>query len=180
MVEMMQANWNNAANRATGRHSGNSRGFSMIEMLIMLAIGTILTIMAIPSVNAGLRNYRIDGAISAVTWAIHSTRYQALMQGYPYQVVLTSAANNYQIQSSPTGIAGPYSNVGTPVPVSSWPVLLSSDITLNFRPKGFLSSTPAVTGLTFTLTYKGVCQRLTVTNYGNVSDTPAYPQPTCP
>jgi len=179
MVEIMQANWNNAANKATGRHSGNSRGFSMIEMLIMLAIGTVLTVMAIPSVNAGLRNYRIDGAISAVTWAIHSTRYQALMQGYPYQVVLTSAANNYQIQSMPPP-AVVYSNVGTAVPISSCPVLLSGDITLNFRPNGFVSSTPAVTGLTFTLTYKGVCQRLTVTNYGNVSVTPAYPQPTCP
>jgi len=179
MVEMMQANWNNAANRATGRHSGNSRGFSMIEMLIMLAIGTILTIMAIPSVNAGLRNYRIDGAISAVTWAIHSTRYQALMQGYPFQVVLTSAANNYQIQSMPPP-AVVYSNVGTAVPISSWPVLLSADITLNFKPNGFVSSTPAVTGLTFTMTYKGVCQRLTVSNYGNVSVTPSYPQPTCP
>jgi prepilin-type N-terminal cleavage/methylation domain-containing protein len=179
MVEMMQAHWNNAANRATRRPPGNSRGFSLIEMLVMLAIGTILTVMAIPSVNAGLRNYRIDGAISAVTWAIHSTRYQALMQGYPFQVVLTSASNNYQIQSMPPPAVA-YSNVGTAVPISSWPVLLSADTTLNFRPNGFVSSTPAVTGLTFTLTYKGVCQRLTVTNYGNVSVTPTYPQPTCP
>jgi Tfp pilus assembly protein FimT len=145
----------------------------------MLAIGTILTVMAIPSVNAGLRNYRIDGAVSAVTWAIHSTRYQALMQGYPFQVVFSSAANNYQIQNmQPPAVV--FSNVGAAVPISSWPVTLSADTTLNFQPNGYVKSTPPIAGLTFTLTYKGVCQRLTVTNYGNVSVTPSNPQPTCP
>jgi prepilin-type N-terminal cleavage/methylation domain-containing protein len=179
MFEMMRTLRNNAASRATRRLPGNSRGFSLVEMLVMLAIGTILTVMAIPSINAGLRNYRIDGAVSAVTWAIHSTRYQALMQGYPFQVAFSSAANNYQIQSSPTS-NGVFGNVGTTVPISSWPITLSADTTLNFKPNGFVSSTPPVTGLTFTMTYQGVCQRLTVTNYGNVSVSPPYPQPTCP
>jgi hypothetical protein len=39
----------------------------------------------------------------------------------------------------------------------------------------------ATTGaLNFTITYQGLCQKLTVTNYGNVSITPSNPQPTCP
>jgi Tfp pilus assembly protein PilE len=167
MFEMMRAVHSNAANRATRRLPGASRGFSLIEMIVMLAIGTTLTVMAIPSINAGLRNYRIDGAISSVTWAIHSTRYQALI----------SAANNYQIQSmQPPAIT--FSNVGTAVPISSWPVVLSADTTLNFKPNGYV--TAATGALNFTMTYQGVCQKLTVTNYGNVSVTPAYPQPTCP
>ncbi len=174
---MMRTLQSNKANRATRRYLGASRGFSLVEMMVMLAIGTILTVMAIPSINAGLRNYRIDGAVSAVTWAIHSTRYQALMQGYPFQVAFSSAANNYQIQSSPTN-NGTYGNVGTAVPISSWPVTLSADTTLNFRPNGFV--TAATGALNFTMTYKGVCQKLTVTNYGNVSISPPYPQPTCP
>jgi len=178
MVEMMQAHWNNAASRANRRLPGNSGGFSLIEMLVMVAIGTILTIMAIPSVRTGLRNYRLEGAISSVTWAVHSTRYQALMEGYPFQVVLNSVANTYQIQSSPTGIAGPYANVGSAVPFSAYPVTLSADTTLNFRPNGFVQATTGT--LTFNVAYQGVCQKLVVTNYGNVSITPTYPQPTCP
>jgi len=146
-------------------------------MIVMLAIGTTLTVMAIPSINAGLRNYRIDGAISSVTWAIHSTRYQALMQGYPFQVAFSSASNNYQIQSmQPPAVT--FSPVGTAVPISSWPVVLSADTTLNFKPNGYV--TAATGALNFTMTYQGVCQKLTVTNYGNVSVTPSYPQPTCP
>jgi hypothetical protein len=134
--------------------------------------------MAIPSINAGLRNYRIDGAISSITWAIHSTRYQALMNGYQYQVAFSSSTNSYQIQNSPPANNGTYSNVGTSVPFSTFPVVLSADTTLNFRPNGFV--TAAAGALNFTLTYQGVCQKLTVTNYGNVSITPNYPQPTCP
>jgi Tfp pilus assembly protein FimT len=175
---MMRTLGNNSANSASGRHPGSSRGFSLVELLVMLAIGTILTIMAIPSVSSGLRNYRIEGAISSVTWAVHSTRYQALMEGYPFQVVFSSAANTYQIQSSPTGFAGPYGNIGSAVPFTAYPMTLSADTTLNFRPNGFVQATTG--GLAFNITYQGVCQKLTVTNYGNVSITPTYPQPTCP
>jgi Tfp pilus assembly protein FimT len=177
MSEMIRALRNTKDNRPGMSLSGNAKGFSLVEMLIMLAIGTILTIMAVPSIKAGLRNYRIDGAISSITWSIHSTRYQSLMNGYPYQVVFTSANNSYQIQNLPTGSAS-YANVGSSVPFSAYPVVLSADTTLNFKPNGFVQATTGA--LNFTITYQGVCQKLTVTNYGNVSISPNYPQPTCP
>jgi prepilin-type N-terminal cleavage/methylation domain-containing protein len=169
---------NNSANRASRKLLGRSRGFSLIEVLVIVAIGTILTVIAIPSISSGLRNYRLEGAISSVTWAVHSTRYQALMEGYPFQVVFSSAANTYQIQSSPTGVAGPYSNVGSATPFSAYPVTLSADTTLNFRPNGFVQATTGT--LVFNVAYQGVCQKISVTNYGNVSISPKYPQPTCP
>ena len=169
---------NNSANRASRNLLESSRGFSLIEVLVIVAIGTILTVIAIPSISSGLRNYRLEGAISSVTWAVHSTRYQALMEGYPFQVVFSSAANTYQIQSSPTGVAGPYSNVGSATPFSAYPVTLSADTTLNFRPNGFVQATTGT--LVFNVAYQGVCQKISVTNYGNVSISPKYPQPTCP
>jgi Tfp pilus assembly protein FimT len=177
MFEITRAVLNDTTNGARKGDPGNAKGFSLAELLIILAIGTILTIVAIPSINSGVRNYRISGAVSAVTWAIHSTRYQALEEGYPFQVVFSSTANNYLIQSSPAN-NGTYSNVDTYVPISSWPVTLSADTTLNFKPNGFVSA--PVGALSFTMTYQGVCQKLTVTNYGNVSVSPNYPQPTCP
>jgi hypothetical protein len=100
------------------------------------------------------------------------------MEGYPFQVVFSSAANTYQIQSSPTGVGGPYSNVGSATPFSAFPVTLSADTTLNFRPNGFVQATTGT--LVFNVAYQGVCQKISVTNYGNVSISPKYPQPTCP
>ena len=69
----------------------NALGFSMVELLIVVAIGIIVTGIAIPQVKSGIYRYRLQGAVASSTWAIQSTRYQALMAGYPYQVVFTKS-----------------------------------------------------------------------------------------
>src|ERR1700692_4764397 len=161
MFEMMRALGNDADSTTRRRLLGNTRGFTLVEMLVVVVVGTILTVMAIPSVTSGVRSYRLRGAVSNVTWAIHSTRYQALMEGYQFQVVFSSSANTYQIQSmAPPAVS--FSNVGTSVPFSSYPVVLSADTSLSFKPNGYV--TPAVGALIFTITYQGVCQKLSVTN----------------
>ena len=164
-------------NRAKVTRFGSARGFSLVELMFAILVGIILTAMAVPQIGAQLTNYRLQGAIASATWAVHSTRYQALMEGYPFQVVFNSTANTYQIQSSPAN-NGTYTNVDTAVPLSGSQIVLSADTTLNFKQNGYVSA--PVGALNFTITYKGVCQKLAVTNYGNVSITPPYPQPTCP
>lgn len=138
----------------------------MVELLVVVMIGIILTAIAIPQVKSGMSRYRLQGAIASSTWAIQSVRYQALMAGYPYQVVFTASNNKYQIQNLPPGAAS-YANVGAAVPLSGSPVVLSANTTLQFRPNGFVTAT--VGALNYTITYQGVCQRVTVTNYANIS-----------
>jgi prepilin-type N-terminal cleavage/methylation domain-containing protein len=144
----------------------SKRGYSAVELVMALLVGSILTAMAVPQVRAGLYKYRLNGAVASATWAVQSTRYQALMEGYPYQVVLTAANQTYQIQNLPPGSAS-YANVGTPVPLSGNPVTLNQDTTLQFKPNGAV--TASVGGLSFTITYQGKTGTVTVTNYGNVS-----------
>jgi hypothetical protein len=101
--------------------------------------------------------------------AVQSTRYQALMAGYPYQVVFTKASTQYQIQDLPTG-ATTYANVGTAIPLSGSTITLNQDTTLRFLPNGAVS---APTGaLTFAITYHGSTKNITVSTYGNVKVTP--------
>jgi Tfp pilus assembly protein FimT len=140
-----------------------------------MVIGVILTAMAIPQVQSGIYRYRLQGAVASANWAIQSTRYQALMEGYPYQVVLTKSNTAYQIQNLPPG-AGSYANVGNSVPLSGSAVTLGADTTLQFRPNGFVSA--PVGALNFTITYKGLCQKVTVSNYANISLSTIAP--TCP
>jgi Tfp pilus assembly protein FimT len=177
MSEMTRALHNAPDNESRAKLPGHAKGFSLAEAMIVLVVAMVMTAIAIPSVTAGIRSYRVSSAVASVTWAIHSTRYQALEEGYPFQAVFSSAANTYLIQSSPTN-NGTYSNVDTSVPYSSYPVVLSADTTLNFKPNGYV--TPTTGGLVFTITYQGMCQKLSVTNYGNVSVTPSHPAPTCP
>jgi len=152
-------------------HLRNARGFSLVEVLIVVAIGTILTVMAIPSVRSGVNRYRLQGAVASSTWAIQSTRYQALMEGYPFQVVFTTSDNSYQIQSSPAN-NGTFTNVPNSgaVPISGSGAALSADTTLRFKSNGFV--TAAVGGYTYSITYNGLCQKVTVTNYANITIQP--------
>jgi prepilin-type N-terminal cleavage/methylation domain-containing protein len=147
---------------------GNARGFSLIEIVIVLLVGTILTAMAIPQVKSGLNTYRLNSAVAMAKWSIQSTRFQALMKGYPYQVAFSSTNFNYQIQNLPSGTT--YSNVGGTVPLASWPMTLSADTTLRFLPNGSVNA--PVGGLSFTITYQGTTKTITVSNYGNVTVTP--------
>jgi len=141
-------------------------GYSLIEIMVAMLVGSILTAMAIPQVRSQTYQYRLQGAIASATWAIQSTRYQSLTEGYPYQVVFTQANNQYQIQSLPAG-ATTYANVGSAVPLTASPVTLSQNTTMQFLPNG--SVTASVGAQNFTITYQGFCQKVNVTNYGNIS-----------
>jgi Tfp pilus assembly protein FimT len=138
----------------------------MIEIVMTLLVSLILMTMAVPQTRALVRSYRLQGAVSACTWAIQSTRYQALEQGYPYQVAFSSAAGTYQIQNETPG-ATSFSNVGSAVPVAGVTVTMNQDTTLQFKPNGSVSATTGA--LTFTLTYQGLTKTITVTTYGNVT-----------
>lgn len=147
----------------------NNRGYSLVELIFAVVISLILAAIAVPQVGSVVNNYRLQGAVASATMAVQSTRYQALMAGYPYQVVFTKASTQYQIQDLPTG-ATTYANVGTAIPLSGSTITLNQDTTLRFLPNGAVS---APTGaLTFTITYHGSTKNITVSTYGNVKVTP--------
>jgi prepilin-type N-terminal cleavage/methylation domain-containing protein len=157
-------------NRETaGRAPGNNRGYSLVELIFAVVISLILTAIAVPRVESVVNNYRLQGAVASATWAVQSTRYQALMAGYPYQVVFTKASSQYQIQDLPAG-ATTYANVGTAIPLSGSTIALNQDTTLRFSPNGSVSSPTGA--LTFTITYNGSTKNITVSTYGNVKVTP--------
>ena len=153
------------------------RGFSIVELLIVVLVGLILTAMTIPQVKSGIYQYRLDGALASSTWAIQSTRYEALVQGAQYQVVFTKASNSYQIQSSADGGVTFTNLAGTSaVPLSGSKTVLNQDTTLRFKPNGFVSA--PVGALNFTITYQGLSQQVCVSNYANIKVIPTTQ--TCP
>ena len=139
-------------------------------------ISVVATAITVPSVQSFLYYYRLRSAVASVTWAIQSTRFQALEQGYPYQVTITGTSSgsafsspSYQIASEPVGTSS-FTATATAVPLSGSPVVLNAITVLQFKGNGSVSATTG--SLSFTLTYQGNTKTVTVSNYGNVDVTP--------
>lgn len=143
-------------------------GFSLIEMVLTIAIALVLLAMGVPKLQSAISNYQLTGAVNSASWEIQATRYQAIMNGYPYELAFSAANNTYQVSNDnawPGTVT--FANVGTAVPITSARVVISAPTTFQFKPNGTVS---AVAGaMTFTITYQGITRTLTVSNYGSVT-----------
>jgi Tfp pilus assembly protein FimT len=142
-------------------------GYSLMEMCLTIAIALIVLAMGIPTLTTAVCNYQLTAAANSAAWAVQSTRYQAIMHGYPYEMVLNATNNTYQISSDSAWPGSTtFVNVGAAVPISGSAVVLSAPTTFQFKSNGTVS---AVTGgMNFTVTYNGLIKTITVTNYGSV------------
>jgi prepilin-type N-terminal cleavage/methylation domain-containing protein len=142
------------------------RGFTLLELLVVMLVVLVLSGIALPQVQAALSSYQLNSAVSAATWAIQTTRYQAIMHGYPYQVAFNAANNTYQVSSEPGGAAA-FSNVGTAVPIGNQLITFSTSTTYQFSPNGSVS---AVLGLmTFSVSNQNATKNVAVSNYGSIT-----------
>ena len=151
--------------RKTTRNA--SAGFTMMEMLITVAILMVLTAFGVPAMLSTIDTFKLNSAVTSATWAIQTTRYQALMKGYPYQLTFSTANNTYQVSSEPGG-ASSFSAVGSAVSISSSPVVISANAQLQFKGNGSVSSIVAGSQ-TFTVSYKNRTKTIAVSNYGSVT-----------
>lgn len=149
-----------------------SRGFTTLEMVMVVAVGVVMTAIAVPLVQSSLRTFRLGGSVSAVTGAIESTRYRAIFDGCPYRLSFNNATNTYQVSNTVTGgaCAAAYANVGAPVPFGNpGQVALNQNLTFQFSPGG---SVQTIAGApTFTLSNVGTpnLKTITVTKYGSIT-----------
>jgi prepilin-type N-terminal cleavage/methylation domain-containing protein len=162
----------------TNQSTDRIRGFSLIELLMVLLIGTVLTVMAIPASRTAIATYRLDAAVNSVTGAIQSTRYQAIMHGYPFQIDIDGTANTFQVSSEPGGTTT-FTATGTAIPLSGSAVTINVGTTnststghviLQFKPNGSILATSGQSmPMSFTVSYNGTTKTLTVSNYGAIS-----------
>jgi prepilin-type N-terminal cleavage/methylation domain-containing protein len=160
-------------------HRRGSRGFTLIELIIVIAIAGVLTAMAIPVVQNSLRVYKLRSSIAGLTGAIQSTRYQAIFHGCQYQLAFSAANFNYTVASESAGVSGAaclaaFGAPGTAIPLPGGGATLGTDVTLRFYPSGQVTAIVGPTNpTTLTLTYPGLpTEQITVSNYGRVNVTP--------
>ncbi len=92
-------------------------GFTLLELVVVVAIAMVLAAIAIPAITNSLRVFTYKSSIAAFTGAIQSTRYQAIYHGCPYQLAFSSSTMTYTVASQvPTvvGSASCLTAMGTP------------------------------------------------------------------
>ena len=120
---------------------GTTAGTSLLELVVVIAVATVMTGMAVPITVNAVRSYRLTAAVSAATGAIQSTRYAAIMHGYSYQITFTPVTVSYQVLSEPAG-EGNYSALGAPIPISRvGDVTISRSVNYQFSPGGTVTET---------------------------------------
>jgi prepilin-type N-terminal cleavage/methylation domain-containing protein len=155
------------------------RGFSLIEMVIVVGIAMVVSAMAVPAIRSSLQNYALRSSVGSLTNAIQSTRYQAIFQGCPYQLNFTAASNSYTVQSKVPAIGtstclAAYGPAGAAIPLAGSGASLGGNATLQFLPSGQVTATAGVVNpITFVITYPGLApETITVSNYGRINVTP--------
>ncbi|MGH9397877.1 MAG: pilus assembly FimT family protein [Terriglobia bacterium] len=154
--------------RITAGHG--EAGFTLIELMMVTLVLAVLMGMSIPLVQSASRSYGLSTAVLGVTGAIQSTRYQAIMHGYPYALVLDPASQTFQIQSEPPGSSS-FSNVGGAVPWSSGGgIVLAPATTFQFNPGGIVTVNSG--SMVLTLSNTAATETVTVSEVGNVTVNP--------
>lgn len=151
----------------------------MLELVGVVAIFLITVAIAVPLIQDASASYQMRSAVDAVTGVIQSTRYQAIADGYYFQIAFNSVNSTYQISSNTCGSASPcWTAVGGSVPISnsSVPVSISTNTTLLFHPNGKIDATTG--SLTFSLvnvgnsSAHGQTENIAVSAYGTITVSP--------
>ena len=130
------------------RPVARAMGTTLLELIVVLAIVGVLFGMAAPTFKTSFSSMHLSSATSAVSGAIQSTRYKAVVSGCQYQIVFSQGTTTYQLTSQAlTGTPAScpstesFTSVGSAV---SWSgtgdgITLQASTTLQFFPTGIVT-----------------------------------------
>lgn len=81
------------------------RGFSVLELAVVLAIVGVITAIGLPRMRTMLDQYRLRAAVEQLAGQIDVAKLKATSQANPYQVQINTAKNTFQMNqmTSPPG-----------------------------------------------------------------------------
>ena len=96
------------------RNSVRTGGFSIVELLIAMAVAAVLVAMSVPVMNSTMSRMRMNSAATSISTAISKTRYRSIRNSDIYTLAITTPQNTYVVKDVVTNVsdsAVPLSNV---------------------------------------------------------------------
>ena len=79
--------------------TARAKGTTLLELLVVLAVIGVLFAMAAPNFKNTFSSAHLSSSTSAISGAIQSTRYKAIVSGCQYQIVFSQGTTTYQLTS---------------------------------------------------------------------------------
>jgi prepilin-type N-terminal cleavage/methylation domain-containing protein len=120
----------------------SSKGFSLIELMIVIAILGIVLAIAAPNFNKYRQNTNLREAARDLASDISLYRQRAVAENIHYQIVFNQAANNYTVQRETVLNSGVYNLLI----VTKSPSAISSQVIISDNPlPSFSGGVPNIT-----------------------------------
>jgi prepilin-type N-terminal cleavage/methylation domain-containing protein len=112
---------------------GRETGFTMIELMVTLALIVLLSAFAYPSIVRWGSNYRLRSAASDLLTNVHTTRMEAIKRNQNVTITYSAGGDSYTISD----VNGTILNMNMPQGVDLSAVSLSANATATiFSPRG--------------------------------------------
>ena len=136
------------------RIPADDKGFSMIELIVVLAVMGIVAAIAAPNWNALLPNYALNNSTRQVQSELHNIKMRAAAENIGFQFAYMQGASGYTIQrDSKTLVTKPLAEGTT----------ITKEGTIVFSPRGTASGNRVRLR-----NANGICRQVVVSQTGRV------------
>ena len=116
------------------------KGFTLIELIIVMGIMGILATIAVPTFQNYIRNQNLKTAARGITSDFFATREKALSENVRYRITFDQASNSYTIAGG-TAAGAPYVDQQTKLMTSYAPsIKVDADQVVFFQTRGTVTA----------------------------------------